>query len=451
MSDLELPAGPFRELRGDYVEHQGQRLDPGEYLDFFEPLGSSLSRSRDGVGGPFVYRFTASGGRVISALGWVVSAASRRYGAWSLWGMWTDRRLPELALPLFWPQLADASQTAEMVSRANRVAERLFNRKQWSGLGAEIGRMRIHDDDFREVLAAELSRLYAGAPPSRQPLEIELSPSMLDLLPWIYLLGPVDPFEAQLQPSRFNGDGYQYILNDADMPRREVEIRDDVEELVEAATDSVIKGLKKANELRGARKGRAVSDARVPVAWARPQEDAMTPRKVPVAKKALPSDRWISLVTPLYQLAVVALLVWIALEVRDLRKTIQAPPATVALTTAMTTTGTPATTSASPAEEVETDEARVQRLSKMLVENPPRPIHVSRTAIVDRKSLANAAVEVFLRRNGCFNTAETVDGKLSAAEQRAMRGCPALRSEQLVNSHGDVDQARAIAWLDSVL
>src|SRR5690242_18344804 len=113
----------FHELRGDYVDHAGQQIDPREYLDFFEPLGSALSRYPDGAGGPFVYRFTASGGRVVGALGWVVSAASQRYGAWRLWGMWTDRPMPAVALPLFWTQLDDPSRVPAMVARANRDAQ----------------------------------------------------------------------------------------------------------------------------------------------------------------------------------------------------------------------------------------------------------------------------------------------------------------------------------------
>jgi len=101
MSEIDASGAPFRELRGDYVDHAGQQINLPGYLDYFEPLGSSLSRLPDGAGGPFVYRFTASGGRTIGALGWVVSAAARRYGAWKLWGMWTDRSMPAIALPLF--------------------------------------------------------------------------------------------------------------------------------------------------------------------------------------------------------------------------------------------------------------------------------------------------------------------------------------------------------------
>src|SRR5688500_3437832 len=100
----------FRELRGDYVENVGQVVTPREYLDYLEPLGSALSRRPDGVGGPFVYQFRGGGARVVGAMGWVVSAASKRYGGWRLWGMWADGPIPPLALPLAWPELADPQQ-----------------------------------------------------------------------------------------------------------------------------------------------------------------------------------------------------------------------------------------------------------------------------------------------------------------------------------------------------
>jgi hypothetical protein len=427
---------PFHELRGEYVEHAGQKIDPQEYLDFFEPLGSALSRYPDGAGGPFVYRFTASGSRVVGALGWVVSAASQRYGAWRLWGMWTDRPMPAVALPLFWPQLADPSQVAGMVDRANRDAQRLFNRRQWAALCGDVGRMRIHDSTFRESLKSELAHAYSVTPPYRQPIEIELAPDMLDLLPWIFILGPVDPTEAQLQPSYF-------ALRDAEIP-------DYVEEIVDAATDDVVSGWRKANELRAKRVRPAAAPPREPQ---REQEDEMSVRKAPAPKPVLPLERWIALLTPLYRIAVLALLVWIALQLRGIRSAMPAPPAAAPITTttsAASVVPAPATAS-TPAEEPESAEARVRRIAGTLATAPPQGIRVNRAAIVDGPSLARAAVEVFLRRNGCFSRAEAVDGKISSAEQRAMRNCAALRNEHLVNSRGEVDEARAIAWLERIL
>ena len=202
----------FRELHGDYVENTGQQISLREYLDYFEPLGSALARLPDGTGGPFVHHFTDSGGRAIGALGWVVSAKSKRFGGWTLWGTWTDRAMPAVALPLFWPVLADPARVSDWVARANDDAELLLDSERWEELLGELKTVRLRDAPFREYLKAALARAYAVPLPHRHPIEIELTPRMLDLLPWLWLLGPVDPATARLQPNRFNGAGYQYIL-----------------------------------------------------------------------------------------------------------------------------------------------------------------------------------------------------------------------------------------------
>ena len=456
MSEIESTGAPFRELRGDYVDHAGQQINLQGYLDYFEPLGSSLSRLPDGAGGPFVYRFTASGGRTIGALGWVVSAAARRYGAWKLWGMWTDRAMPAIALPLFWPDLADPSRLAGVVGRANRDARRLFERKQWRALCGEIDNARLRSAAFRELLKAELSHAYAAPRPHRQPIEVELTADMLDLLPWLYFLGPVDPFEAQLQPSRFNGGGYQYILTDRQAPLRDAEIPNEVDEIVDAAADDIVSGWTKARELREWRARPAPTTP--PRQPHRRQEEEMPARKQP-ARPALPLELWKTVWTTLYQIAVLALLFWIALEVRGIRKAMPANPAPADATTTTTTTAlTPAPAPApvpqpihESIQEPETPAARVARIAQTLATRPPQGIRVNAAAIVDAPSLARAAVEIVLRRNGCFNRAEAVDGKLSAAEQRAIRNCSALRNERLVNARGEIDEARAIAWLERTL
>jgi hypothetical protein len=180
----------------------------------------------------------------------------------------------------------------------------------------------------------------------------------------------------------------------------------------------------------------------------------MPARKAPAAKPVLPLERWMLLVTPLYRIAVLALLVWIALELRDIRNAMPARPAAVIPATTTTTANVvpaPTSTASTAAAEPESPETRVRRIAQMLAATPPQGIRVNRTATADSRSLANAAVEVFLRRNGCFSRAEAVDGRISAAEQRAMRNCTALRDERLVNSRGEIDQASAIAWLERAL
>src|SRR5437764_1944424 len=454
MSEIEPAGSPFRELRGDYVDHAGQQINLQGYLDYFEPLGSSLSRLPDGAGGPFVYRFTASGGRTIGALGWVVSAASRRYGAWKLWGMWTDRAMPAVALPLFWPELADPSRISGVVERANRDAQRLLDRKRWPALCGEIGAARLRNAAFREILEAELSRAYAVPLPHRQPIEIELPPNMLDLLPWLYLFGPVDPAEAQLQPSRFNGGGYQYILTDRQSPLQDAEIPADIEEIVDAAADDVVSGWKKAHEVRTRRarpkpapKPSLAPPPREPRRW---EENEMPSRKPPAPKPVLTADMAMMIWKMLYQIAVLALLFWIGLEVNGIRKAMPSNPVSAPVTATATTSTIPAPAPA-PVREPESPAARVARIAQALAARPPQGIRVKAASITDSGSLARPAVRVVLRRNGCFSHSEAVDGKISAAEQRAIRNCTVLRSERLVNSRGEIDEARAIAWLERTL
>src|SRR5687768_5175315 len=167
-------AESFRELRGDYVENGGQTISLREYLDYFEPLGSALSRLPDGTGGPFVHQFTGGGGRTMGSIGWVVSAASKRFGAWTLWGMWSDRAIPAVALPLFWSALSDPARTSDLVRRANEDSDRLFNRGRWAELLDEETTIRLDDDALRESLKAELARAWAVPPPHRHSIEVEL-------------------------------------------------------------------------------------------------------------------------------------------------------------------------------------------------------------------------------------------------------------------------------------
>jgi len=346
---------------------------------------------------------------------------------------------------------------AGVVDRANRDAERLFSRGRWPALCGDIDSARLRNGAFREILKAELSRAWES-PPHRQPIEIELTPAMLDLLPWLYLLGPVDPAEAQLQPSRFNGGGYQYILIDRQAPPRDAEIPGEIDEIVDAAADDVVRGWKKAHELRTwharpAPKPAPEPPPREPRRWQ--EDDEMPSRKPPKPRPVLPLETWKTVWTTLYQIAVLALLFWIALEVRGIRKVMPTPdePA-ITTTTAATSTPAPAPVPQpihESIQEPETPAARVSRIASTLAARPPQGIRVNPAAIVDAPSLARAAVEVVLRRNNCYSRTEAVDGKLSAAEQRAVRNCSALRNERLVNTRGEIDETRAVAWLERAL
>lgn len=442
----------FRELRGDYVENTGQVVTPREYLDYLEPLGSALSRRPDGVGGPFVYQFRGSGGRVVGAMGWVVSAASKRYGGWRLWGMWTDGPVPALALPLCWPELSDPSQLPEMLRRANDDADALLRRDSSPELLDRINALRLQEDDFRATLKLELSRLYRAPQSTERPHEIDLPPSMLDLLPWIYLLGPVEPSVAQVQPSRFNGAGYQYILTDAAPPNGDVlkEIGDvlkEIDTMVDTAAGDVLQGFRMASALRERRarpRRKTITPPTKPSESLDMRKPSPPPPQQPSRAKAPPPDAMDSLPTILRavrDVILIALLSWIAFEVYQIRKSLTPaapPPATVTETQS---------TEPEPGPEPP-PLTREQRLAEALLTRPLQGIRVEAAAA---DHLPHAAVELFLRRNSCFARTEPVDGKFSAAEQRAIRNCRSLTTARLMRTPLEPHPDRTLDWLERTL
>lgn len=476
-----MPEEFFRELRGEYVENAGQVVTPRQFLDYLEPLGSALSRLPDGVGGPFVYQFRDGGGRVIGALGWVVSAASKRYGGWNLWGVWTDGPIPAVALPLLWPELGDRRQLPALLRRANDDAEALQRRESSPELLDNIAAMPLHNDDLRTALKIELTRLYRAPFPDERPLEIELSSAMLELLPWVYLLGPVEPGIAQLQPSRFNGAGYQYILNDA--AAIDGEIADDIDRMVDAAAGDVLQGYRTAAALRE-RRARPRTKAAAPrksriseeptdmgnttsqpaVRRKTPTRDATPSREPASSREPLAHRDADSLPTMLRaarDVIIIVLLAWIAWNVHQLRKEMTGTAASPAATVTETRVDDPlsgnspavagaaiddspavSSTTAAPAQ------TRNQRLAAALLARPPQGIRVQASASND---LPHAAVEIFIRRNNCFPRTEPVDGRFSAAEQKAVRNCTSLTTQRLMRSATEPHTERALDWLETAL
>lgn len=457
----EDAALPFRELHGEYVENAGQVMNLREYLDYFEPLGSALSRLPNGSGGPFLHHFTDSGGRTVSSLGWVVSAAAKRFGGWKLWGMWSDRTMPAVALPLFWSALSDPEQVSDWVGRANEDSARLLSRDRWPEVLDEVKTTRLHESAFRDLLKAELARAYAVAPPHRHPIEIELTSRTLDLLPWLYLLGPVDPTTAQLQPNRFNGPGYQYILSDQVQPHADVEVKREIEAMIDTAATDVLAGWEMANALR-VRRGRPKRvESPSPRREKRPVEVndmGSQPKPKRVALWRSMGNEAATLAgavgKPLYRLAVLILLAWIAFNVHLIRKATVAQPSASPTTT--TTTTSPDEPSPAPVFEAEITPARIRRIGTALAAKPPKNIRVANAVLSDiaradtdaTDKLARVAIEVFLRTNGCFARAETVDGKFSTAEGKAIRNCATLQDEKLITSGTEPDDAHAIEWLE---
>lgn len=468
---------PFGELHGEYVENAGQVMNLREYLDYFEPLGSALSRLPNGTGGPFLLHFTDSGGRTVGSLGWVVSSAAKRFGGWKLWGMWSHRTLPAVALPLFWSTLSDPEHVSDSVARANEDSKRLLSRNRWPELLDEVQTRRLHQPAFRDLLKEELARAHAIPSPHHHPIEVELTPATLDLLPWLYILGPVDPAAAQLQPNRFNGAGYQYILSDQLPPRADAVVPREIETIVDTTATDVVAGWRMANELR-ARRGRPKLESPAPrPKRRRPTDEERETRSVevndmptasPTRGKPKNSASWRliwneaasftgAVWKPLFHIAVLALLAWIAYNVHLIRKSTVPPPTASAAPIATTTNETDP--SPAPVFEAELTPARIRRIGTTLAARPPKNIRVPDAVLSDIArddtnaggKLARVAIEIFLRTNGCFARTEAVDGKFSAAEARAIRNCATLQDEKLMTSATEPDTARAIEWLETMV
>lgn len=476
-----MPDVLFRELTGEYVENAGQVVMPREFLDYLEPLGSALSRLPDGAGGPFVYQFRGSGGRVVGAMGWVVSAASKRYGGWNLWGVWTDGPIPALSLPLLWPELRDRRQLPALLRRANDNAEALQLQESSQELLDNIAAMPLHDDELRTALKIELTRLYRVPFPDERPMELDLSPAMLDLLPWVYLLGPVQPGVAQLQPSRFNGAGYQYILNDA--ARADGDIVADIDRMVDAAAGDVLQGFDMAAALRErrarprtkpagpSRKPRSseesldMGNSTPPSAVRRttkpPARDGTTSRDSTSSREPAASvdpNPLPVLLRAARDVIIIALLAWIAWNVHQLRKSMTgaAPPAAVIGTERrgdeprtpnedVVELDTAAAAASAPAATTLT---RDQRLAADLLARPPQGMRVQASAASD---LPRTAVEIFLRRNNCFARTEPIDGRFSTAEQKAIRNCTSLTTQRLMRTAAEPHAERSLDWLEKTL
>lgn len=138
----------------------------------------------------------------------------------------------------------------------------------------------------------------------------------------------------------------------------------------------------------------------------------------------------------------IALLSWIAFEVFQIRRKLTAVAPSQPVVTE--------TRSSEPEVEPETATplTRDQRLADALLTRAPQGMRVEAAAADD---LPHAAVELFLRRNACFARAEPVDGRFSAAEQRAIRNCRALTTARLMRSGVEPHPERALDWLERTL
>ena len=172
-------------------------------------------------------------------------------------------------------------------------------------------------------------------------------------------------------------------------------------------------------------------------------------------RKPSPAPTWSAVLTDpgtladvakaLFCLAVLALLGWIGFNVHLIRKAVTAERALPAPVV--------------PTVEEESPATRLSRIAAALPTRLPRGIRVNETVLNEiaqggpnaEEQLARVAVEIALRRNGCHPRTEAADGRLSTAEQRAIRTCTALQEERLMRNATEPGTARAIAWVEGVV
>ena len=155
-----------------------------------------------------------------------------------------------------------------------------------------------------------------------------------------------------------------------------------------------------------------------------------------------------------WKVVVLLLLLWIAWNVYSIRKAVVTQPPAAPATVEVPAVETPEETTSTVAPRYEPDlsAARLRRVADRLVANPPRGVRVNAASFreVTADELARAGVEVFIRRSRCYTGTDTVDGKWSANEMRAIRSCTTLQDEHLMKDRTEADDARAVDWLEEI-
>lgn len=177
--------------QGFYITYRdglGQTLARG--LPELSPLTGELEGYASGLdatgryaaGGPLVLRLE-TGRRVVSWLRALPAQTVGRPGAWEAWGVAGNVEDDPLYWPWYWTELWDGPPSV------TRLAERLNEGGRSTGLP--------------EPPLALPAVLLAFQQQKEPPFVVMMrEPTDLDLLPWVWLLGPLDPRAATLGPPR---------------------------------------------------------------------------------------------------------------------------------------------------------------------------------------------------------------------------------------------------------
>lgn len=471
----------FRELTGTYSD--GQRVTPVEYSDHFEAIGTSFARHPDGAGGPFVYNFRRSDGQQVGSIGWALSVASRRLGGWQLWGMVCEgQAFPALALPLLWKQLRSRDDLARLKERVEDIGDVLGNPDELLRLLQQLQRDPMKDD-LRQGLRALLHTAYAKYSPGAGSISIDVTPETLDTLPWLSLLGPVSPRAAQLQPRPFHdGIGYSYVLKlketKLDSPRVNSIVHEKIDAALRLLPSDLAGAWAIAEETRGITQRSGVPEVLVPVP-VQPSRERTFPRAEPppqrtvsapvssdatllseqqgallrdLSRKVELAYRWVIPVALFVLLAFSGLNVWftwtVKQELEQLSRRVVEP-------VSVTDTSPPVQdTTAEVVPPAETTTAAPLPLHARLAARPPAGIVLDaafKTRLTQsaptRLQFAAAAVEIFMRLEGCQELARPVNGQIND-ERAAIAACPKLQTAGILTEQRDMIVAEAMQWLE---
>jgi len=261
-----------------YVTYQHDRgqtplrgVDNGAVQDL-EGLGSGLDTSGAWAGGgPFVWIRNATNHRLV---GWVRALPRHqvgRSGTWEAWGVQTAMETDCSGFPWNWRLLQEGPNSLDSFSAAL----------------ASPKRRRITDDIPISKLVAILSNFYSRGRRS-DPMTIPIDdPEDLPLLPWIWLLGPVQPQSATLSPPRKNlpamSPPLTYVtLIDADFDFRQATspyLQAAVQELITGSADEALRKIQTLRQTPPGKQARLLYT-----------EDAA--RIVPSARQAPEHEGW---------------------------------------------------------------------------------------------------------------------------------------------------------------
>lgn len=456
----------FNPLRATYAG--GQIVEPKDFYDAVNGIGTPLSSIPRGEG-PFLRNVPRKKG----ALGWARGTPSARVASWSAVGVWCDGSIPFLAFPWLWNQLRSATDPSEIVETANQFAADLESPEDPSRVFSRLPKVD------RPTLARLLHDLFVQKEQvGTTTIKVDLSVDDLDLIPWIFLLGPLDPFDVQVLPFKWERDQYWYTLGDKiSLPYADVQpmlrknLDKSIETLLEEVEESPTNAWQRAIELRK----NPLRVTAIPTVEAPAYPNAQRPQSLeslpldrdPLAARTIVPQNETGLPPPwpierilLVAIAISSLItVWMQYNARNaldqlVSRTSTDTNASAKTDTSTTDTITPATDPTLHPRAPLPNLAHTAAMG-LLYESPVPIAKDARSAFdqaiavrnaKDMTLISNAAVEVALREKQCVENTP-IDGMLDENERKEAAQCVAMKSERFFRGDGTADVRGRLQWL----